>query len=329
MLQTTPDVLAPDYTPIGLISASTYNATGGFFLRTMDGGNTWDSIKFPKQGLSAIYDFTYRDKDKVLAVTRGGVVYYSNDNGTNWSSKDVSGASLNAIQFSSPKNGYMAGFGGVYVSNDSGNTWNSIPDSITNYELYLSVYFLNNTGMACGVSNSLLRSTDAGINWQRINLPTPSNTTLQRVIFSSPANVIIIGGTISSPPVILHSTDSGKTFLSVPVPNEAGANNQLYSVYFSTAEKGVITILSGGILITSDGGSTWTYEDANSRNVFLSTTVFANNTLFACGQMTSNTNVVLLKSVDFGLNWTPVPLPSNYQEDLLTKIEFNKGSITK
>ncbi|MBN2467685.1 MAG: hypothetical protein JXD19_05990, partial [Deltaproteobacteria bacterium] len=104
----------------------------------------------------------------------------------------------------------------------------------------------SNTGVAVGNRGLILRTTNAGQDWTKID----SNT------FHSFNDVILRGNRgwiVGQGGVILHSEDSGRTW----TPQQSGIEPSLMQVIFLNEAKGITIGETGTILKTDDGGNSW------------------------------------------------------------------------
>ena len=151
----------------------------------------------------------------------------------------------------------------VEHTTDGGATW--VPQYVYDNANLFAVDFINDTtGWASGDyqpsqnSNGLpgiFTTTNAGLTWSKEKLPAgaPDMTGLQFL----DANDAAVGTAYdqdynATQGWVLHTTDGGKTWTSLP----GLAASLAETVYFSDADDGWIGGLNG-VYATTDGGSTW------------------------------------------------------------------------
>ncbi len=150
-----------------------------------------------------------------------------------------------------------------------------------------SVHFINETtGFAC-CYNSVLKTTNAGANWQNMNIQGNHNSL-----------------TFTDNSTGFMCSDSGKIFKTV----NAGLNwiqlssntiNNLSSVSFLNSQTGIVTGYSKTLLKTTDGGSTWNNIANFSEQIdFLASKILSENVFY-----TSGTDSYILKTNNSGNNW--------------------------
>lgn len=119
----------------------------GMIYRSEDAGLTWDSVnlghdfavvdmvRHPQAGLFAVTG----ELDNALGYVGGGV-YFSGDEGTNWTPRNEGLGSYTALDqvgvdrhgrlYLSAMDEYLTGNGGLFISDDLGITWQHIPIQI-------------------------------------------------------------------------------------------------------------------------------------------------------------------------------------------------------
>lgn len=165
---------------------------------------------------------------------------------------------LNAIQFVSPRQGWVAGAGRILATSDGGRTWAA---QYTGPGKLGQVDFTDAThGWAVG-TNALLRTTDGGRTWTQLGQPA-CTAPVESVHFvthdlgyaiAGGAQVWMTGGVPAAVGggELLRTTDGGATWSRV-----GGAPAQAQTVCFSDAAAGFLGT-PGKVWHTSDGGKTW------------------------------------------------------------------------
>lgn len=187
-----------------------------------------------------------------------------------------------------------------------------------------------NTGFAVGYGNTMIKSTNGGLNWFNISIFSTTAQDLKSVHFINENT----GWMCSSSDSVFYTTNSGSTwapqiwFASDPnkvffinsttgwiltTPNlykttNAGINWNLinsqmgFDMYFFNANYGWKTIYSAGssaLHKTTDGGSTWIYMYSTSDFRVIYSMCFVNeNTGWAAGYREH-----IIKTTNGGLNW--------------------------
>jgi photosystem II stability/assembly factor-like uncharacterized protein len=151
------------------INAEIGYATGyrGVLLKTVDGGINWEKLI---EGSPDVNKMSVFFTDSVTGYLAGnyGYIMKTTDGGMNWVYiHPQTGGSLNSVFFTDSDTGYVVGGGLIYNTNDGGLTWSiQYPQDYNAFWLN-SVYFYNNsTGYIVSAEGIVLKTTDAGINWE-------------------------------------------------------------------------------------------------------------------------------------------------------------------
>lgn len=167
-------------------------------------------------------------------------------------------ADLNSVAFIDSLHGWICGNNGtLLMTEDGGGTWNPIASGVTN-DLYSVRFSHRGIGIAVGSDGTIVKSIDFGLTWNKKNSDTTAN--IYDIAFCNDDTVIAVGygGTI------LRSTDAGDSWK--PVYGHTEAN--LYNICFKDSSQGIITGGDGPyssehafVLVTSDGGESWTFKN--------------------------------------------------------------------
>jgi photosystem II stability/assembly factor-like uncharacterized protein len=163
---------------------------------------------------------------------------------------------LDAVQFVSPAQGWVAGAGRVLATTNGGQSWTqqySGPAKLDQVDFTDAQH-----GWAVGTS-SLLGTTDGGATWTALGDPCGAIRSVHFV--SSDLGYAVAGGSqvrldggVPAPAVggeLLTTTDGGKHWQAVP-----GAPAQAQTACFASAADGFVGT-PGKIWRTSDGGKQW------------------------------------------------------------------------
>jgi len=246
-------------------------------------------------GIGSLYDVTFYDDNKGIAVGSGGGIYITSDGGYTWDqASSNTSQSLWAVSFGNSTTCYaVGGYETILKSTDGGYSWDVIYSGGQDYT-YSGVYFLNESvGYIAG--QDLLYTDDGGQTWEDRSPPYGNyydvffidtigflaggsffhtengglswnsaqsgyyNTSYHGVHFVTPNKGWIVGGPV---PVLLeshiaHTTDGGITY----TPQAHGIPDELYDVHFVN-DVGLVVGKNGTILFTDNGGENWIQEDS-------------------------------------------------------------------
>ncbi len=227
--------------------------TSGRILHTVNGGTDWiEQDSGIKNDLAAV-DFV--DNKSGWAVGQVNILSTS-DGGDHWiSQKGCPDTVFTDVQFLNTKNGWVTGTSGIlWKTNDGGTTWE--PESTKTIVTLYDVNFVDSLyGWVCGQGGTILASTDGGIHWQKQSIASSSGFLKLQFVDRNHGWV-----TRGDAAVYYRTTDGGVTWTQLP-PNATGYEG-LQCFYFLDENIGFgCTFLNSDILITSDGGQTWSVED--------------------------------------------------------------------
>ena len=169
-----------------------------------------------------------------------------------------------------------------------------------------SVFFADaNTGWAVGYEGTILKTTNAGAQWE--SRPSGTGTFLWGVFFIDRQTGWAVGGDFTDPEVsgtVLKTVDGGETWFH----QNPGTTAALSAVYFVDANHGWAVggknndpdpgVLSGQILVSADGGTTWVEQRKDASHRFFSVYFVDPKTGWVVGDEGN-----ILKTTDGGLTW--------------------------
>ncbi|HVS53407.1 MAG TPA: YCF48-related protein [Opitutaceae bacterium] len=165
-----------------------------------------------------------------------------------------------------------------------------------------------------GERGTILRSSDNAQTWQRV--ATPASATLTAVDFAPDAQH---GWAVGHDALILASNDGGRTWSQQlqgkkiasdsHAPRGAGDAPTLEDSFLDVAaldaQRAIAVGAYGLCLVTTDGGKTWARKKIAADDYHLNRiTRGPADTLYLAGE-----HGTLLRSLDRGAKWTPIPAP--------------------
>lgn len=159
--------------------------------------------------------------------------------------------------------------GKILKTNNGGIDWElQSCDSCTGLR---AVHFTDPwNGWAAGYS--LYQTTNGGQTWMKSSIGLTYGY-FTSVFFTDPKKGWVVGDN-----TLLHTVDGGSTWFSEE-------NNYMpYSVHFRDHLHGMISCLTGKILVTKDGGINWEIMDSGTDNPLLSVCFSSGNSGFAVGK---------------------------------------------
>lgn len=194
--------------------------------------------------------------DVLWAVGKDGKIIRSEDAGKTWA-RQSTGVHTNfqsIAAWDADKAVVVANAGQGVVTANGGKTWEavSLPVSDQGSGKVLRVR-IDPQGRAWAVSeiNVILRSSDFGKTWERVN-QVDDDVAWNDIAFTGSGTACVVGefGRLAC------SADDGVTWAA----RETKVEPSLMSLVFRDAQHGVAVGLSGTVLATDDGGATWRQE---------------------------------------------------------------------
>jgi photosystem II stability/assembly factor-like uncharacterized protein len=240
-------------------------------LRSDDGGGTWQPIFVGDFGASTVA-IDPRFPSRVIA-SGGDYVFTSVDGGNTWG-RGTYIHEVRAIAFDPgvPSTVYAGSDwiqltmsrsdpGGVYSSSDDGETWKEPDPEFQPFEVWDLLVTVKGTLIAA-TQAGVFRSTDQGRSWEQGVgtgffasgvAVTPGGGSL---LVSTASNGFFDETTLGT---VLRSTDEGRRFEPVFV----GAGGLTSIVIDPFAPQNIYAGTSGGVVHSSDGGSSWSVLDSS------------------------------------------------------------------
>ena len=235
--------------------------TGPNIVRTTDGGLTWTVSDTGPNGQGPFWDIDFGDSQHGVAVGNCGVLMNTSDGGRTWTDQfngrcgDVRG--MDALDSQRA----WAAVGDVLYTVDGGARWRRGVGAFnaSDVDFYNeSVGWATHGGESPYDDDITFKSVDGGRNWQQVALPKV--VTQHGVSVQDENNIILVGSVYVAPtsgPVIMRTTDGGRTWTDVPHPFRNYTRYSFYGVHFVSPMTGWAVGDSGMVIKTTDGGATW------------------------------------------------------------------------
>jgi len=254
------------------ISATEAWAVGNFgsIYHTTDGGKTWDSRESGTR--SPLFSIDFADAKNGWSVGRTAITLHTTDGGNTWKPQKpaiptekhlfkVKAVDVNTVWA-------VGDFGAMTVTHD-GKTWEdrSLTEDVVLYDLSFPDA---QHGYACGEFGTVMATSDAGITWQKQSVGT--DKTLFGVAFTTAQN----GWAVGIDGLIVRTRDGGQHWeVQRGTPQheaiedlgflEALRNPGLYEISM-TGKNGIVVGDTGVLLVTADGGETWTRRELPAKD---------------------------------------------------------------
>jgi photosystem II stability/assembly factor-like uncharacterized protein len=177
-----------------------------------------------------------------------------------------------------------------------------------------AISFAGPLGYAVGDNGTALKTLDGGATWS--GLATGTSSELTRLQIVDP-NTVVVGSANGC--VLRISTDGGTVFTRIFTVAEANCHDQVQAFGFVSAQVGFLLLRSGSVLMTQDGGSTFSREtgvpgtpasSGGGGNAGIDIHFTSPTSGIVIAGPPSGGQSTEFKTSDGGVSWTPVTLPS-------------------
>ena len=226
--------------------------SGGFIIRTTDGGDTWSVVA------SGSTDRLHRVVfvgDTGWAIGLNSVILKTHDRGLTWEPRDTGVSThFRSVHFTDQNTGWLAAApwgtpdmdGYVLKTTDGGDSW-----EIKMTEPSNAVFFVDTDSGCVGSIGGVYRTTDGGDTWQFVDMGAPR--AISQIFFVN----TLTGWAVCQEGFMAKTIDGGQTWVQQPY----GTDRDISDVFFLDENLGwYVTGEPATIATTRDGGVTWTFQ---------------------------------------------------------------------
>ena len=266
--------------------ATVYAAGGDGLVKSVDHGHTWAAAdKGIVSTLISSIALVPGSRATLYAGT-GGRVFKSTDRGLTWRAETagLDGASVRtlAVAPQHPRTIFAGTWSGLFKSADAGVTWNRIQTgfpaevvpAVAIDPQHPSTVYASACRGGCGGPGSFLKTIDGGATWRQITtIPGP----VQSLAIDPRAGSTVFAGTPRGG--ILRSTDAGSSWQRVAVAHGVPAAKSHLGFPYAVLAIAIDPLnannvyagsRTGGILKSTDGGTTWSAASTGLTNLYIS-----------------------------------------------------------
>lgn len=180
---------------------------------------------------------------------------------------------LTGVHFVNEYIGYVSGYNGkIYKTVDGGDHWAHL-ETGTSYAFTDICFTSVSDGFAIGTV--ILGTHDGGETWKEILIPR-NNVELRKIYFINSSRGFAIGQNI-----ILRTVDSGVTWEEYAIEE---LKSTITDITFLDEQFGVAPCLSDKLLVTKDGGDSWSLLETTNGIGYYSASIVDQNNFYVSGQ---------------------------------------------
>jgi photosystem II stability/assembly factor-like uncharacterized protein len=284
--------------------------SGGVFVST-NSGDTWSELK-PLKGHAVLgLVQSTKDPDCLVTVAFDGI-YRSLDHGVTWkritpeNDRELTGFHSAAIDPRDVNTIYVGTWHLPWKTNDGGQSWRlaGMKDTGMVDDSDIFSIQIDDAAPDCmwmSACSGIYRSTDASINWRKIQ-GIPFSARRTQVIYQHPTRPeVIFAGTIEG---LWRSVEGGKDKTWTRVTSRIVIN--ALAVHPNNPDRILVGTEDYGVLVSNDGGATYEFSNAGFINRQVSTVVadrMQQGRIYT-GIINDRANGGLFVSEDGGLTWS-------------------------
>ena len=233
----------------------------------------------------------------------------------------------------------LSKYGGVYCSENGGDSWKQLIDAKMNAAVYsVAIVPGDSSIMFAGVLGGSLpgstvvyhtvgvvyKTTDGGVSWKEVPTGFFNGLRASRVMIHPTDPKIVYASTMVIDPIsrkastteagLLKSIDGGSTWQAANTGLANYEDQHLVWMDVSERDPNHIIVAGAGLVnhtlwISSNGGGSFTAVTAISGKIMaFDSNDFTGSTIYALGSNRFENTGYLMKTIDFGANWTKAGL---------------------
>ncbi len=226
-------------------------SSGGTGLARDSAGNLYVTGSTTSTDFPTVNPLQSQPGTAPLLVTANG--------GQTWNFPKLAGATVvNSIAAapSAPSTVYAATPLGIFKSADGGTTWTLATNTgLASPGTVLAVDASSATTLYAGTSQGVFVSTDGAASWQASTNGLTGTGVV--TIVANPMRVGTVFASVQFPPGLFRSTNSGQSWTPLTYANNQPSQTPVGSIVFGSNGT-IVGATYYGIVISSDGGNTWT-----------------------------------------------------------------------
>lgn len=257
--------------------------SAGTILRSTTQGQTWTVV--PSGVTVSLWRVAFLDDHLGVITGDSNVILSTRDGGLSWTRVPVTTELiLNAVVYADASTILAMGFkmGGKGTSllrtTNNGQSWSTTVIDTAGIGQQL-LFKWPGKGFLTGIGNWILRTTDAGLTWTKV----PAAYWLTYAAFADSLRGIVISSNTAN---VVHTTNGGETWLSMPVPYKAKS----FGMAVAFPDSSDATIVGGNfVLSTANAGGCCVQQKATvESHAFSYGSLLPNHSVFDSVWVTNN-----------------------------------------
>ena len=238
---------------------------GSKFIKTTDGGTTWNNVTTGVTSNAIFQDVYFVNNNLGFAVYRdpftGDGAIKTTDGGTKWTPVNINNDKYDKqyVYFADENLGFISGTSTLYRTTDGGDNWDTLALGYNTQNLNSKVTFINSTTGFFGKKGQVFKTTDKGDTWT--DAPIDSHSVPQEIQFVSDkvGYLVCTSDTFGVPVhVLFKTTDGGNSWsdLTTTLPGSTGFQHLFFTdktTGYLAGSAGIIKTTTGGDVVTSIG----------------------------------------------------------------------------
>lgn len=260
----------------------------GIVLHTSDGGESWSRIY--SDSIKTFSSVQFHDSNLGWIASHSGDIYRTMNGGISWTKTyENSGLRLTSMNFLNANIGYAAGqkSGKSYILKtiDGGLNWQVSFLRNSSFSI-TEIFVLDEYKCFVSINDELFRTTDGGQSWEQ----KTSSGIIRGIDFVNDSVGYAVAETYFM--LIYKTIDAGENWIVI----QHSLPFHMYDTKFLDSEHGYIIGTNGKIIVTYDGGNSWTGENSGASLGLNSLAAVDNRHVWAVGQ---NGTILSRKSSPF------------------------------
>lgn len=247
----------------------------GYTYCSTDFGNLW----IRKAKISSYCSDIMASGTRILIVTSGGRVQYTDDMGASWSTVYVPGYKYLSGIAKIGTRLVVVGSSFAGYSDNNGNSWTAATTSPSGS--FQAVRAIGNRLVTAGDNGVCAYSDDYGVNWTNLNnLPGGSSSNGHYLVLLGSRLILSLGG--NSHLGAVYSDDAGENWTPATTPPESGEYEQI-TIFNNMVIMGGHSSSAGLVAYSTDAGDSWDNIDVPYARRFDGVATIGNRIIAAGG----------------------------------------------